>query len=76
MSEWISVKEQLPAVARKVLIAEATGRVTQAELQAYLTAGVLGSWYWHGADGSCLGLDAVTHWMPMPDPPRREASLP
>lgn len=62
-SEWISVKERLPKAGEDVI--------------AYLGEGIfeicwtLKDGCWETRD-SYLDMDAVTHWQPLPEPPKEE----
>lgn len=63
MSEWISVKERLPKAGEDVI--------------AYLGEGIfeicwmLKDGCWETRD-AYLDTDAVTHWQPLPEPPKEE----
>lgn len=57
MSEWISVKEQFPGLFKSVLV--------------FKGAVYVGSWnghHWYNGDGGMIF--GVTHWMPLPEPPK------
>ncbi len=58
---WISVSERLPEVGKKVIVA----RDEKVEQGVYL--GVNGWWKVYGTNTK-----SVTHWMPMPQPPKGE----
>ncbi len=58
---WISVKERLPEVGKKVIVA----RDEKVEQGVY--RGVNGWWKVYGTNTK-----SVTHWMPMPQPPKGE----
>ncbi len=65
MSEWISVKDKLPAPHDAVLVFEDDAWKNQ--YTAYITE--RGCWIcfcecWDGSE-----LNNVTHWMPLPPPP-------
>ena len=60
VQEWISVKDRLPDCADTVLAVDRDGIMS--------TAYYVG--YWHG--GGDLDEYAVTHWMPLPQPPKGE----
>jgi hypothetical protein len=75
--KWISVKDRLPKgnkpgeVSENVIVCTTDGEVTTGWLDA------LGSdkwWLVIGTDDShtCWGLGYVTHWMPLPEPPKEE----
>ena len=60
-NKWISVKERLPEVGKKVIVA----RDEKVEQGVY--RGVNGWWKVYGTNTK-----SVTHWMPMPQPPKGE----
>lgn len=59
---WISVTERLPKSFEDVLVCDATGGFRDV---CYLEGGK--SWVAHAYR---YELDDVTHWMPLPEPPR------
>lgn len=64
MNEWISVEERLPEAGTPVLIS-AHGWIDRAELS--------GGMFWSQHPIFCYGeygRPDVTHWMPLPDPPK------
>ena len=66
VQEWISVKDRLPEPWEQVLI---YSRHDFCESAFYI--GVPGKWCstWNH---EMLDADSVTHWMPMPNPPKGE----
>lgn len=61
--EWISVKDRLPDIADFVL-----GRVKQKGYNAYFETVMLCRWnFWADHHGDRVN---VTHWMPLPEPPK------
>ena len=77
VQKWISVKDRLPKgnrpgeISENVIVRTTDGEVTTGWLDA------LGSdkwWLVIGTDDShtCWGLGYVTHWMPLPQPPKGE----
>jgi hypothetical protein len=60
VAKWIPVTERLPDCADTVLAVDRDGTMS--------TAYYVG--YWHS--GGYLDEDAVTHWMPLPEPPKGE----
>lgn len=54
---WISVKDSLPEPCLNVLIYDENG---ETEIDAI------------GSDGEWMGWNAVTHWRPLPEPPKEE----
>ena len=66
VQEWISVKDRLPEPWKQVLI---YSRYDFCESAFYI--GVPGKWRvtWNH---EMLDADSVTHWMPLPQPPKGE----
>jgi hypothetical protein len=58
VQEWISVKDRLPEDASTVLAIDSDGTISSAYY--------VGRWH----SGGDLDEDAVTHWMPLPEPPK------
>ena len=63
IQKWISVKERLPEVGEDVLAYLGKG--------IFETCWALKDGFWETRD-SYLDTDAVTHWMPLPKPPKEE----
>lgn len=61
MSEWISVNERLPEYGERVLVTEG-----HATFEASLSI----SHKWVRCDMALGWLEDVTHWMPLPEPPK------
>jgi hypothetical protein len=61
MPEWISVKDRLPEANSHVLVYPARGK----EYQVWFFA-ANGAWY--DECGWCAR--GITHWMPLPEPPK------
>lgn len=57
MSEWISVKDRLPDKGGRYIVHD-------------LTLGVQG--YYYHPDVYCPAWKTVTHWMPLPEPPKED----
>ena len=65
--QWISVKDDLPAcVVSSVFVCYDDGFVGIADWSHDL----LGNW-WFYTDGE-YDIDGITHWMPLPEPPKEE----
>ena len=58
-SKWISVKDKLPTIGQRVIVCRKDGRVEQ---------GVRNPNDWWKVFGA--NTRDVTHWMPMPEPPK------
>ena len=65
VQEWIPVTERLPEGMDWVLCACKDGEV---HMLAYDY--IMDDWDIHGRPNSCYGKAFVTHWMPMPEPPK------
>jgi hypothetical protein len=60
--QWISVNDRLPEDGQSVLVHYVDGWMPVAHL-------LNGKWYQSGGETSWL---SVTHWMPLPEPPKEE----
>jgi hypothetical protein len=63
VSEWVSVKERLPEDSKKILLYHQDGRT------------LFGLWSnrkegWYFDSFGPWEKDEVTHWMPLPEPPK------
>ena len=58
VQEWISVKDRLPEGANTVLAVDSDGTTASAYY--------VGNWH----SGGDLEEDDITHWMPLPEPPK------
>lgn len=65
MNEWISVKKWLPKKGTEVLVAGRGPSKTILFIAMYTTYG------WDSCDEAFEG-HKVTHWMPLPEPPKEE----
>lgn len=61
---WISVRERLPKEYAEVLVFTITGNVVLDRLESMVADYI--------PDFRKLGVGAVTHWMPLPEPPKEE----
>ena len=64
--EWISVKDRLPKNWTDVLVLSRFGF-----LETAVYTGTPGKWR-IGWNGDMLEADNITHWMPLPEPPKGE----
>ncbi len=76
MSEWISVKDRLPAVNQFVLVAitncyePVIGCLEEHKLKH---ANVASFFIWESPMLTSIDWHTVTHWMPLPEMPKEEA---
>lgn len=66
VSQWISVDDRLPKDWTDVLILSRFGF-----LETAVYTGAPGKWR-VGWNGDMLEADSITHWMPLPQPPKGE----
>ena len=66
MSEWISVEDRMPEAYEWVLIYEPDAEETSRSVRCSF-ARDNGTWYGGFSD---LSAEEVTHWMPIPEPPK------
>lgn len=77
MNEWISVKDRLPNVADMYIVTACDEWCSHGEGIWYGTVVVVaeysgGCWNWND-NGTDYDIDdLVTHWMPLPEPPKGE----
>ena len=64
-SSWISVKDRLPEGGKCVLVYSQDGGVAEGKYNARFKEWVQFRW-------SVTDLKNVTHWMPLPEPPKEE----
>ena len=62
VQEWISVKDRLPEKTGKVLV----------NVHGITTTAVLKNGLWHSSWNFEVITGDVTHWMPLPQPPKGE----
>ena len=65
MSEWISVKERLPQEGQKVLCC-----FTEYGMQVAKYVFDWGDYYVWDCMADNFSLNSVTHWQPLPEPPK------
>ena len=64
---WISVKDGLPEIDQKVLVYDAGD---ETEIHVYHLREDLDGLYWDDEGGWAVDFENVTHWMPLPEPPK------
>ena len=65
MGEWISTKDRLPEDGEEVLIYIGRQRVVAEKCKVF---GFIDS-----MDRAALRVDMITHWIPLPEPPKETA---
>ncbi len=70
MAEWISVKERLPEVGNMVLIFYDGQPVIAMFRKSEHCSGWFEGYCHMCEDSETYYLDDVTHWMPLPEPPK------
>jgi len=68
--EWISVKDRLPETNMSVLVAKHNGRVFQMSYHRPFDSGMR-IFQWWGFGKWLDQHSQVTHWMPLPAPPKQ-----
>lgn len=75
--KWISVKDQLPGIGEEVIVYcqpnnDGMGKVTA--LCRYIRYEGATNFYWdndYPGSGNLYIQEAITHWMPLPEPPKQ-----
>ncbi|UNK04755.1 DUF551 domain-containing protein [Psychrobacter raelei] len=75
MNNWISVKDRLPDMHKRVLI---KGDATYVAGRAPTSNqnddwGIKGDWYWSIVSDFWIDAHMITHWQPLPEPPRGDS---
>ena len=65
-NEWISVKDRLPPRYKKILVVNGHGYVA---ISAFVKE-FDGKWTWLSVSGKYNHINDITHWMPLPEPPK------
>ena len=68
--EWISVKDELPKVCQWVLVVYTPNNVRQARTEMAYLAEFFGRKFWYLTEIGIDSFEKVTHWMPLPEPPK------
>ena len=83
VQEWISVKDRLPEEDGSYLVySNSFGNHKSVKLRwfakdaemagAYDIAGQKNVWYLYDSECGYISINSVTHWMPLPEPPKGE----
>ena len=72
VQEWISVKDRLPEMNGEYLCLWVNKSVSDAEYESIY--GSFGYWFnfWEDEYKEWISYDGITHWMPLPTPPKGE----
>lgn len=62
MNKWISIKDRLPERYKRVLVLTKFNM----HFEAHHHGEEIPEW----EDNNCVPLDDITHWMPLPNPPK------
>ena len=83
VQEWISVKDRLPDEDGKYLVFEQSGGRTNTSILRFakdarkvdrydFNGRWKNAWYEYDSEWGHYTVDSVTHWMPLPQPPKGE----
>lgn len=72
MSEWIKCSDRMPDNDNYVLAADFANKYSACtpNYQVACYGDWVGSTEWDDGDGNGLNMELVTHWMPLPEPPK------
>lgn len=68
--EWISVKDRMPKIGERVLVYDTFWR--DVYILCLMQNVNDGNIRWYNRDTGWYVGDDVTHWMPLPEPPKEE----
>lgn len=71
VQEWVPVAERLPALGERVLIFNLES-VNQYTSVCFLEKDEHEGFWWCECGGDYLAPGDVTHWMPLPEPPKED----
>ena len=81
-SQWISVKNRLPNADKTKNVHEQVtvivcrnGRVSPMEYERTVVRGKTVYRWRYAWDRLCDDADSITHWMPLPEPPKQEENV-
>ena len=66
--EWISVKDRLPEIDKKVLVCDIDVE-DEPVIHTYELSIDEDGYFWSDEGGWWIDFECVTHWMPLPEPP-------
>lgn len=66
--KWISVNDRLPADSKKILVVNGHGYISISALWRKDGS----KWTWIDSAGHFNHVNDITHWMPLPEPPKEE----
>jgi hypothetical protein len=67
--KWISVNGRLPADSKKILVVNGHGYISISALWRKDGS----KWTWIDSAGHFNHVNDITHWMPLPEPPKGES---
>lgn len=70
--KWIAVGERLPKSKRRVLIWVKQYFDKRIIIESNRFFWNLGKWSWQREEGRSYAPELITHWMPLPEPPKGE----
>lgn len=66
MKKWIPVLNELPTIESRVIVYTISNRIVISRLTCYED-----NLCWVDDDESTFDIDTVTHWIPLPETPKR-----
>lgn len=67
MTKWISVEDELPSDHKNVIV------YANDIVMSWVETAWYGDDFWHDAEGEECYIPDVTHWQPLPDPPKQNS---